>query len=203
MEIILDRNLKWSEHIETIKTKLQKTLGILYKTRHFLNEKALYLIFNSLLMSNVRYRLLCWGRANKKCINDINVLINRALRCIHYKKYDDSVRELKSQKKILNVESLYLYELGLFMFKFNNNLLPDNFKNYYKSVKNVHNYHTRSSETNFFLPRFNSKIGHKSLSFQGSKLWTKLPLSLKSISHFGKFQHELKSYLLNSNSQGH
>ena len=54
-----------------------------------------------------------------------------------------------------------------------------------------------------FLPRFNSKIGHKSLSFQGSKLWTKLPLSLKSISHFGKFQHELKSYLLNSNSQGH
>ena len=89
------------------------------------------------------------------------------------------------------------------MFKFNNNLLPDNFKNYYKSVKNVHNYHTRSSETNFFLPRFNSKIGHKSLSFQGSKLWTKLPLCLKNISHFGKFQHELKSYLLNSDSQGH
>ena len=38
-----------------IKTKLQKkTLGVLYRTRHFLNDKALYLIFNSLLMSQGR-----------------------------------------------------------------------------------------------------------------------------------------------------
>ena len=95
-----------------------------------------------------------------------------SLRCINYKKHDDIVRQLKSQKKILDVQSLYLYELGL--FKFNNNLLPNNLKNYYKSVKNFHNNHTRSSETNFFQPRFNSKIGHKSLFYQGSKLWIKL-----------------------------
>ena len=74
-------------------------MGVLYKTRHFLSYKALYLIFNSLLMGNVKNGLLCWGRANKECINDINVLINRAFRCIHYKKYDVSVRELKTQKK--------------------------------------------------------------------------------------------------------
>ena len=93
----------------------------------------------------------------------------------YYKKYDNSVRELKTQKKILDVKSLYLYEIGLFMFKFNNNLLPDNLKNYYKSVKNVNNYQTRSLETSFFLPKFNSTICHKSLSYQGSKLWIKLP----------------------------
>ena len=143
------------------------------------------------------------GSANKKCINDTNVLINRALRCIHYKKYDDSVTESKTQKKILDLESLYLYELGLFMFKLKNNFLPANFTNYYKSVKNVNNYHTRSSETILFLPRFNIKIGHKSLSYLGSKLWVKLPLCLKNISHFRKFNDELKSYLVNSDFQGH
>merc|ERR1712240_245682 len=101
---------------------------------HFLNEKALYLLFNSLLMSNIRYGLLCWGRANKKCINDINILINRAIICIHCMKYDDSVKKLKTEKKI-NVESLYLYELGIFMFKFKNDLLPANFDYYFKSIK--------------------------------------------------------------------
>ena len=201
--INIDRNLNWSEHIETIKTKLQKTLGVLYKTRHFLNEKALYLLFNSLLISNVRYGLLCWGRANKKCINDINVLINRALRCIHYMKYDDSVRKLKTEKKILNVESLYLYELGIFMFKFKNNLLPANFNCYFKSIKNIHNYHTRSSEINFFLPRFNNSSGHKLLAYQGSRLWTMLPIYLKNLTNIGKFQDELKNYLLNSDYQDH
>ena len=70
------------------KNKTTKTLGVLYKTRQFLNGKALYLIINSLLMNNVRYCLLCLGREKKTCIKDINVLINRALRCIHYNKYD-------------------------------------------------------------------------------------------------------------------
>ena len=59
MGIFIDKN--WSENIETIKTKLQKTFGVLNKTRHFLNEKALYLIFSSLFIWNVRYGLLCCG----------------------------------------------------------------------------------------------------------------------------------------------
>ena len=63
--LIIDRNLTWLEHIDTKKTRLQKTLGVTYKTRHSLNKKSLYLIFNSLLMSNVRYGLLCWGKAIK------------------------------------------------------------------------------------------------------------------------------------------
>ena len=61
--------------------------------RHLLNEKAFCLI------SNVRYSLLCWGRANQKCINDINFLINRTFRCLYYKKYDYIIRELTTQKK--------------------------------------------------------------------------------------------------------
>ena len=36
------------------------------------------------------------------------------------------------------------------MLKFNNNSLPANFDNYYKIVKNNHDYRTRSSENNFF-----------------------------------------------------
>ncbi len=87
-----------------------------------------------------------------------------------------------------------MYELGIFMFKFNNKLLPANFNDYFKSIKNIHNYHTRSSETNFFLPRFNNKSGHKLLAYQSSRLWTRLPLCLKNLSNFGKFQDKLEKY---------
>ena len=34
----IDSNLNWSDHIEAVKTKLSKTIGILYKTRYFLNQ---------------------------------------------------------------------------------------------------------------------------------------------------------------------
>ena len=68
-----------------------------------------------------------------------------------------------------------LYELVLFIFKFNKNLLPASFSDYFESVKNILNYHTRYSKTNFFLPSFNNKSGHKLLAYQGSELWTELP----------------------------
>ena len=42
------------------------------------------------------------------------------------------VKTIKNSEKILGVKSLYLYELGLKIFKFNNNLLPANFDSYYK-----------------------------------------------------------------------
>ena len=76
------------------------------------------------------------------------------------------------------------------MFKVNNDLLPANFNDYFKSIKNIHRYNTRSSATNFFLPVFNNKNGHKSLAYQGSKLWTELTLCLNNLSHFGRFQDD-------------
>ena len=80
------------------------------------------------------------------------------------------------------------------MFKFKNDLLSDNFDYYFNSIKNIHNYYTRSLETNFFLPRFNNEGGHKFLAYQGKRPWTKLPLCLKNLSNLRKFQEELKSY---------
>ena len=64
-DITLGSNLNLTEHIERFKTKLLISIGILYKTRYCLNGIALYYIFNLLLMSHVRYSLLCWSRAYK------------------------------------------------------------------------------------------------------------------------------------------
>ena len=72
-------------------------------------------------MSHIRYGLLCWGRTNKTY--EINVLINKAIRCIHYKNYNKSVSNLKITKKVLNVENPFKYELRVFMFKCINKFL--------------------------------------------------------------------------------
>ena len=77
-------------------------------------------------------------------------------------------------------------------------MLPANFNDYFKNVKIIHSY-----LKTIFLPKFSNKSGHKSLAYQGSKLWTEIPLCLKNLSEFGKIQDELKSYLLNCDYQGH
>ena len=80
--VTINSNLSWSNHIERLKTKILKTIGILYKTQYCLNQTSLYYFFNSLLMSYVSYGLLCWGSASRTKITEINKLVNRAIRYI-------------------------------------------------------------------------------------------------------------------------
>ena len=199
--ITIDNSLNWTEHIEGLKSKLLKSIAILYKTRYYLNQNSMYYIFNSLLMSHVRYGLLCWGRANKSKINEINRLINRAIRCIHFKNWKENVSNIKLQKKILDVENMFTYDLGVFMHKFKRDILPINFKPYFTNINKIHNHQTRFSETNYFFPRVNNFYGHKSLTYLGCKLWEKLPRNLKDQSYLGAFQSGLKNFLLKSQSE--
>ena len=149
--VIIDDNLNWSEHIKTLKNKLLKTIGVLYKTRYYLNEKSLFLIFNSLFISHIKYGLLCWGRANAGKINEIDKLINRALRCMYFKKWDESIKSIKITKKILNVKNMFKYDLGVFMYKFRRNMLPVNFKPYFTEINKIHKHLTRFSAENYFF----------------------------------------------------
>lgn len=43
--------------------------------------------------------MLCWSRASKGKMNEINRLISRTIRCMHYKNLKENV------KKMLNVEN--------------------------------------------------------------------------------------------------
>ena len=79
--VIIDNNLNWVEPIKMVKSKLLKAIGVRYITRYFFNKKSFLFTVNLIK------------------VNEINVLINKALRCIHYKKYNESVSNLKLTKK--------------------------------------------------------------------------------------------------------
>ena len=116
MGVTIDSNLNWSNSIETLKTKLLGAIGILNKTHYYLNQNSFYYIFYSLLMRHVRYGLLCWGRASRTKITEINKLINRAIRSMHFKSWNGNVNRIKISKK-KDVENMFQYELVL-MYKF-------------------------------------------------------------------------------------
>ena len=46
--LIIDSKLKWHEHIQHVKHKIARSIGILYKIRHYLNKQTflnMYYIF--------------------------------------------------------------------------------------------------------------------------------------------------------------
>ena len=47
--------------------------------------------------------------------------------CIHFKSWNENVSSIKMSKKILDVENMFQYKLGVFMYKFIKGKLPVNF----------------------------------------------------------------------------
>ena len=69
--LIIDNRLNWKEHINNLENRLSKIVGILYKIRQFINKKSLKLIVNSLLISKLKYGILCYARASATALKPL------------------------------------------------------------------------------------------------------------------------------------
>ena len=58
-------------------------------------------------MSLVRYGLLCWGRASRTKITEINKLINRETRYMHFKSWNENVSSIKKLKNISMLKTCF------------------------------------------------------------------------------------------------
>ena len=57
----------------------------------------------------------------------------------------------------LKLNDIYLLQLGIFMYKYQHNLLPINFANSFLRTDQVHNYNTRASRL-FYVPSCRTNI---------------------------------------------
>ena len=194
--LIIDTKLTWAPHIKYITSKLSKTLGILFKTRYYLNTKSLYLILHSLFLSHIRYGILCWGKCYETTGKPIEVLLNRAIRCIHFCNYRDNISKFYIEHNILQIQETFKLELGKFMFKYSKGLLPPKFNQYFTRTNTVHTHNTRHAKKNYFLPRKEKTKGQKSLQYAGVNLWSGIPDTLRDKFCVFSFSCSYKKYLL-------
>lgn len=69
--VIVDHQICWKPHIQYIRTKISKTLGILYKTKYILNKKCLHILYTSLVFPYFFYCCEIWGNTCKTCIDPL------------------------------------------------------------------------------------------------------------------------------------
>ena len=196
--IIIDRKLNWKAHVQSIISKLSRTLGILYKVRYFLNKKLLLLLLNSLFLSHIRFGIICWGRCSTTVMRPISILLNKALRCINYGGYQDSSTPLYIKDNIIKVKDMFKFEVCKFMFSWGKNLLPPVFKKYFTNLENIHQHDTRRSKLNYYKNRKLTKTGMNTLNFIGVKIWNELPNGLKVKSTKFNFSNNVKRYFLDN-----
>ncbi len=71
--VIIDHKLCWKSHINHVKTKMSKSIAILNRIKHILNEKTIYIYTycSVLIVPYITFCVVVWGHTYKTNLNSI------------------------------------------------------------------------------------------------------------------------------------
>ena len=173
--MILDSKLSWTQHIQYVNLKLSKGIGILCKLRHLVTKQMLRSLYFTFVQPHIDYGLINWGCANKTSLDSVKKNIKKAARILLFKRKDCHTETLFVNLRILNFDSYNEFTTGKFMWELSNNYLPMCITTLFKSSEIVIPGH----ENNFILPTISTEIKRRSITFNGIKVWKKIPNDIK------------------------
>ena len=65
LQVLLDENLSWKEHIKYNENKIAKNLGLLYKAKHYLNKRSLLVLKYPFIHTYINPGNIAWGSTNR------------------------------------------------------------------------------------------------------------------------------------------
>ena len=191
--IIFDNQLKWQNHIEHLCIKLSKAAGMIYKLKNVAPKSVVKLVYYSIVDTHLRYGITTYGSARSSTLDRLNSIHDRIIK--YMKNRNESISQGFFSLEILDIQSLYKYELIKLIFKMRNGVTPNAFKNFIHRTN--HRFGTRSRNLgDYVLPHPNTERDKSSIKYQGAICWNSLPPHLKKCTNKIKFLQLLKSHLL-------
>ena len=148
------------------------------------------MLYYALVYPYLQYCITVWGSTYPSNLYRIVLIQKRVIRVISKEAFDAHTDPIFQKLCILKFTDVYLLQLGTFMYKYNNNLLPLTFDNSFIKINQIHTYNTRTSKQ-YYIPTCRTKIRQFSANYQG-------PLFLIhycDASTVSLFQSKLKMYL--------
>ena len=196
--ITVDNKLSWKPHVLNVCKTLSRNIGIINKLKYQFPSTTLFTLYSSLILPYLNYGILAWGNTHISLLDKILILQKKILRIICNAPIRSHTDSLFLEHKILKIKDLYLFQLGQFMFKYNNNSLPRIFDSMFPQNQSFHNYPTRRSNE-FHLPLLRTLLAQNTFLYTGPRFWNSLDNEIKVARSLPSFKNKLKYMLLNRN----
>ena len=201
--VYIDKDLSWRPHVEYISNKISKVCGAISKLRHCVGIITLKTIYYALVNSYIRCGILIWGGSvSSTALQPLLTFNNRILKIMTFAPLGRlDVTIIYDHLKILNLEKTYLLEVGKFMYKKKNDLLPlqSIATHFTRSAPPSHQYSTRSrSRNNLSVAPLSllSSYAQKSIQHKSAEIWNDIPNPIQEADSYNIFKSSLKKYLL-------
>lgn len=175
--IVLDKNLRWTPHIDLISKKISKINGILNRIKNFLPTYVLVIIYNTLVLPYLNYGTFVWGWKNRQ----INILQKKSIRIISKSSYNAHTSLLFKNLRILKFGDLCaLHDLKL-CFQIENGQSPAFFSQFHSSSQNyITNTIITRTSSNIRLPRIYHEFSRKSIAYRYPNILNNMADNIKS-----------------------
>ena len=196
--LMIDSNLSWKYHIESICQKISKSIGIIAKIRHYVPRRVLLSVYNSLIVPYLTYGIYCWGNCALTLQRKIVTLQKRALRLIYFSKSKEHAVPFFLKSNCLPLSSLFFRDCSYLLYDINRQTAPLSILNQFVKTSQIHNYRTRSVSSDSFYVKF-SRTDKMYAFFTriGAQIWNSIPYSIKILKR-SSFRKRIKELLLNS-----
>ena len=189
--IHIHESLKWKEHIlsndKSMIKLLTTRLSALRKVSRNASFKTRLMVANSCFISVISYMIAVWGGTESYIIRAVQVMQNKAARCITKQSWYTPTRTLLLQCNWLSIKQLIFYHSVLQVWRVRSAQLPR-----YIHSKLQGSITRSAGEGTLRVPQVEMSLSGKSFLVRAAVLWNSIPPDIKSIKHVETFKKRLK-----------
>ena len=160
--IVIDQNLKWTQHIEATTKRTRKLIYIFKNIRNILNINLLRTVYYALAQTLLTYGQIGWGGMARTNLDPLVKAQKALLRVITKKPYRSPSDDLYTDFKVLDVRQLYIRSV---LVRYRRDLMRNTDKD-----KPGHKHNTRHKEKQIQL-KMRTVYGQRHYAYLGPKLY--------------------------------
>jgi len=176
--VIVDKHLRWNEHVGYLSQNLRKLVYKFYQLRNILSFPILKMIYNSLVESVLRYCIVVWGGLYDEHLQALDVTQKYIIKVMMRKPKRYSTNLLFTESKLFDIRVLYAYTAIVYLHK--------------HELKHVdHRYSTRTrADMHLKRPFYRLTCCQRFIDFLGIILYNKVSVDIKSIKKLSTFKRK-------------
>ena len=193
--VIIDECFKFEAHIQFIKGKVARGIGILNKCKKYFNSSTLLTLYYSFIYPYLNYCNCIWGNTCMTYLFPLIKLQKMAMRIIEGAERRAHTENIFSKLNVLKMNELYVYCTQLFLFKYHYHKLPAIFDSFFTRNGVVHGINTRGNAL------FRSQVATSSLKLRtirvtGVRIYNYFFEKLDMNCSLLTYKRHLKKYLI-------
>ena len=185
--VYFNHDLKFETHVNMLLNKLKLYHYKLKMISQFIDNECKNIYYHAFIKSRIEYCIQLWlPLISRRNSNLLQRELNKIHKLLPAAGYD-----------YLSMDSLSKLQMGCYVYKYENNLLPDGLRCKLLSNGDVHKYETRSRNQPRIAKHQTNKY-NQSFLVQSVMFWNSLPIVMRLSKNITIFKNMCKKYLMNS-----